>query len=232
MVEVLFPNGISEGDEFRKAHAEATLKHWHQSTNQHTFKCVDSETGEIVGMGLGDTVFRERSEEERRNTGISWLKGKEKEKAEKILTPLWDVRERLWAGRRHICELTSCLFLYTWLFFLANHFLDCHVIAVSPKHQGRKAGAALVQCGIDLGEQPGLPVYFEPSPSTVGLYQKMGSERLKESVIYKAKLLSTESDIEVPISVTGGVRGIQLLARIVHDEEQEFIYNEVSSKHK
>ncbi|KAM3502202.1 hypothetical protein MY11210_009140 [Beauveria gryllotalpidicola] len=62
------------------------------------------------------------------------------------------------------------------------HLSDCHVIAIDPQRQGRKAGALIVQWGIDLGEQAGLPVYFESSLSTVGLYTKMGFEVLQEQI--------------------------------------------------
>lgn len=78
---------------------------------------------------------------------------------------------------------------------------DCHVIGIDPRHQGRKAGALLVQWGLDLGERAGLPVYFESSPSTVGLYKKMGFELLDEKITHKAEVLGTEQDIEVPLMV-------------------------------
>ncbi|KAH8601836.1 hypothetical protein B0O99DRAFT_648448 [Bisporella sp. PMI_857] len=178
MLGVLFPGGISP--EFREAHSKHTLAYWHESTLQHTIKCVDTDTGEIIGMALGDAYLKDRSEEERKNPGITWLEGEEKERAEKILNPLWDVREKLFGGRRYIYV---------------------HVAAVEPKHQGRKAGALIVQWGIDLGESGELPVYFESSPSTVRLYEKMGFERLKESVVHKAEVLGTKENIEVPLMV-------------------------------
>lgn len=80
-------------------------------------------------------------------------------------------------------------------------FPDCHVAAVDPKHQGRKAGALLVQWGLDLGEKTGLPVYFESSPTTAGLYTKLGFELLEDKIVHKAAVLGTEDDIEVPLMV-------------------------------
>lgn len=59
----------------------------------------------------------------------------------------------------------------------------------------------LVQWGMDLGERAGLPVYFESSPSTVGLYTKLGFELLDEKIIHKAEVLGTENDIEVPLMI-------------------------------
>ncbi|RFU78998.1 apoptosis-inducing factor [Trichoderma arundinaceum] len=178
MLEILFPGVID--DDFKKAHAAGTLAYWHTSGSQYTFKCVDTATGDIIGMALGDVYLTERTEEERKNHGVPWLIGEQRERAEKILNPLWEVRERLFGGKRYIY---------------------CHVIGIDPKHQGRKAGALLVQWGIDLGERAGLPVYFESSPSTVGLYKKMGFELLDEKIIHKAEVLGTEEDIEVPLMV-------------------------------
>lgn len=108
MLEILFPGGITE--EFRKGHTEHTLKYWHDSSLQHTIKCVDSETGEIIGMGLHDTHFLERSEEERKNPGITWLDGEYKARAEKILNPLWEAKEKMLGGRRHICQSSLLIF--------------------------------------------------------------------------------------------------------------------------
>lgn len=52
-----------------------------------------------------------------------------------------------------------------------------------------------------MGEQAGLPLYFESSPSTVNLYKKMGFELLPETIVHKAEVLGTETDIEVPLMV-------------------------------
>ena len=74
-------------------------------------------------------------------------------------------------------------------------------MAVDPKHQGRKAGMALLQWGLDLADRTGLPLYLEASPSTAGMYDKAGFERLSETVVHKAELMGTETDIEVPLMV-------------------------------
>lgn len=55
-----------------------------------------------------------------------------------------------------------------------------------------------------------MPVYFESSPSTVGLYRKMGFELLPEKIVHKAEVLGTEQDITVPLmvkmpSIAGGL---------------------------
>lgn len=101
MLDILFPTGITE--EFRKAHTANTLAFWHVSTYQYTMKCIDADTGEIVGMLLADMHLKERSEEERKNFGVPWLEGEQRERAEKVLNPLWNIKERLWGGRPYIC---------------------------------------------------------------------------------------------------------------------------------
>lgn len=102
MLEILFPGGITE--EFRAAHTVNTLAFWNVCSYQYTMKCLDVESGEIVGMMLGDMYVKERTPEERKNFGVPWLEGADRERAEKILTPLWEVKEKLWGGRPYICN--------------------------------------------------------------------------------------------------------------------------------
>lgn len=102
MLNILFPGTID--DDFRKAHAAGTLSYWHVSNCQYTLKVVDTHSGEIIGMGLGDAYLRERTEVERANHGVPWLEGKQRERAEAILNPLWEMREALFGGRRYICK--------------------------------------------------------------------------------------------------------------------------------
>lgn len=104
MLDILFPNAAIDSEDFRRTHVAGTVSYWHTSDVQYTFKCVDTKTGEIVGMGLGDVFLRPRSEAERKNPGITWLEGKERERAERVLNPLWEMRERLFGGRPYICE--------------------------------------------------------------------------------------------------------------------------------
>jgi hypothetical protein len=102
ILDVLFPGGIT--DDFRECHSAVTLSYWHKSELQHTLKCVDTDTGEIVGMALWDVYLQERSEEERKEPAIVWLEGQERERAEKLLSPLWETKEKLWGGRKHVCK--------------------------------------------------------------------------------------------------------------------------------
>jgi hypothetical protein len=104
MVKILFPGTIDE--EFRKAHSAGTLSYWHTSEYQYTLKVVDTATGNIIGMGLGDIYIKERTEAERANHGVPWLQGEQRKRAEGVLNPLWEMREKLFGGRRYICKLS------------------------------------------------------------------------------------------------------------------------------
>ena len=105
LLQILFPGSLVDSEEFRAAHAAGTLDYWHKSSVQYTFKCVDSETGEIVGIALGDVYLQPRSEEERKFEGVPWLQGEQRERAEKVLKPLWEVRENLFGGQPYLCKL-------------------------------------------------------------------------------------------------------------------------------
>ena len=105
IVDILFPQGVDE--EFKKAHAAATLAYWNTSDSQFTFKCIDLDNGEIVGMGLADLVVKPL--EKRENPGVQWLEGEERARAERILNPLWEARDDLVGGTPHICNFNSCL---------------------------------------------------------------------------------------------------------------------------
>lgn len=102
MLKLLFPGGVTS--EFREGHTAGVLNWWHHSTDQYTFKCVDTDSGEIVGMALLDIYLHERTATERKNPGLLWLEGEERERAERVVSPLWDIREKLLAGRRYICK--------------------------------------------------------------------------------------------------------------------------------
>lgn len=104
MLKILFPGGITK--EFRDVHTRETLRFWQTCPFQYTMKCVDTDTGEIVGMALGDILFHERTAEERQRPAIGWLQGEAQERAEKVVGRLWEAHEKVLGGRRHICEQT------------------------------------------------------------------------------------------------------------------------------
>lgn len=78
---------------------------------------------------------------------------------------------------------------------------DCHVIGVDPKQQGRHAGAALIKWGSEQASSANLPIYFESSPSTAKLYERLGCQRIKETIVHSGEVLGTDHDVEVPLMV-------------------------------
>ena len=78
---------------------------------------------------------------------------------------------------------------------------DVHVIAVDPKHQGRGAGAAVCHWGMQLSDSTGLPLYFEASPSTYKLYEKIGYVTLDEEVVHSPEVLGLPTSLRVPLMV-------------------------------
>lgn len=106
MVDILFPSG-TDSPEFRKHHTAGTLDWWHKCGTQYTFKCIDTETGEIIGMALGDFLPLGRTDEERKYQGVPWLEGAQRDRADAVLKPLHEARERLFGGRPHICESST-----------------------------------------------------------------------------------------------------------------------------
>ncbi|KAK4185107.1 hypothetical protein QBC35DRAFT_390209 [Podospora australis] len=184
LLQILFPGSDLSSPEFRDAHEKGTLSWWHSSTTQYTFKCVDSATGEIVGMGLCDVFVKGQTDEERNVPEASWIQGKEdKERAETVLSALWGARERVLGGGRYIYV---------------------HAFAVHPDHQGLGAGSALVQSIVDMGNSLDLPVYLESSPDSERLYARKGFRRIPADiaqVIHDKETLGTEADVEVPLMI-------------------------------
>ncbi|KAL0940676.1 GNAT family protein [Colletotrichum truncatum] len=178
ILDLLFPSGIDDG--FREGHTKHTLSYWHTSGTQYTVKCVDAETGEVVGMALWDVFLKERTPEEYKNPGVTWLEGEQRERAEELINPICDAKAKIWGGRRHVY---------------------CHVVAVKPEHQRRGAGALLTKWGLDMAELAGLPVYLESSEEGFPLYKRLGFEVLDEKIVHRAGLVGTEKDVEVPLMV-------------------------------
>lgn len=54
---------------------------------------------------------------------------------------------------------------------------------------------------MDLSDSLGLPLYFEASPSTYKLYEKMGYETLDDKIVHSAELMGTDAPVEVPLMV-------------------------------
>lgn len=101
--EILFPWDVKDKD-FRKGHTAHTLDYWHHDDLQYTFKCIDTESGEIVGMALWDVHWKHRSQEKRGKPAVDWLNDQQKERAEGLIIPLWEKKEQLLGGQPHVCK--------------------------------------------------------------------------------------------------------------------------------
>ncbi|KAH7384687.1 acyl-CoA N-acyltransferase [Pyrenochaeta sp. MPI-SDFR-AT-0127] len=175
VTRAFFPSATQEDltnpeSEFRKGHTAHIFQYWQESSTQYTLKCVDSETGQIVGMALWDVYL---TPSDWKKGEITWLQGKERERAEALVSPLWNAREKMWLNQK---------------------YLYCHVIAVHPSFQRRGIGELLFRYGIDIAQETGLPIYIESSKEAERLYEKMGSRRLKERPIHRPQDLWLEDD--------------------------------------
>ncbi|CAN9301880.1 unnamed protein product [Alternaria alternata] len=111
---------------------------------------------------------------------IGWLEGKERERAEALVKPLWDTREKLWLNERYIY---------------------CHVMAVHPDYQRKGIGELLFKRGITIAQQTGLPMYIESSKEGVKLYERMGSRKLKEKLVKSNETNDAGENEECPLYV-------------------------------
>lgn len=116
---------------------------------------------------------------------IGWLQGKEKERVEALIGPLWGAREKMWSNER---------------------YLYCHVIAVHPDSQRKGIGELLVDYGKNVASQAKLPIYVESSRDAIRLYEKSGFQWLKDRPVHKSSDLwpgqsEEEEDHEVPLLV-------------------------------
>ncbi|KAF4776594.1 acetyltransferase [Colletotrichum scovillei] len=178
ILDILFPTGIDEA--FREGHTKHTVEYWHKTSTQYTIKCVNVETGEVVGMALWDAFLKERTPEEYRSPGAVWLQGEQRARADELINPLSAAKEKLWAGRKYVY---------------------CHIIAVKPEHQRKGVGALLTKWGLDMAELAGLPVYLESSEEGFGLYKRLGFEVLQDKIVHRGGLVGKDKDVEVPLMV-------------------------------
>lgn len=110
VLDLIYPGTDVDDEAFRKVHAEGTLEYWKGLAMEHTFKCVDVETGRIAGMATWQVYWRERTPEERVKPWIGWLEGAQRERAEAFLGQLWEGREKWIGEKRHICELSPLVY--------------------------------------------------------------------------------------------------------------------------
>ncbi|OTB08662.1 hypothetical protein M426DRAFT_316675 [Hypoxylon sp. CI-4A] len=175
--DLLYPRGVD-----RKAHTEGTKEWWAHDKIGYTVKCLDTDTGKIVGMAGWDIFWRPGEDNGwERPAGIPWLEGKEKEKCEGVLNPMWDMRDKLF-GKRH-------------------QYIYLSVIAVDPEYQRRGIGRLLMLWGVDIAEKLQIPIYTEASESGYRLYENVGFERLTHVSLVHKEEVTGRPDTEVPLVV-------------------------------
>lgn len=103
VTQILFP-WDTHNKEFRDGHTQHTLDYWHKDSLQYTYKCLDTDTGKIVGMSLWDFHWKARSEEERKLPTVDWLQGDQQKRAQNFIRAFWQRKENLIAGREHACK--------------------------------------------------------------------------------------------------------------------------------
>lgn len=192
ITRILFPWDVNS-EEFRSGHTAHTLDYWHKDNIQYTCKCIDTDTDEIVGMGLWDVHWKER-EAKAVKPAVDWLEGAQKQRAEDLIIPLWEAKEELLGPSKHVCEYSGVSQVSSLLMCA-----DCHVIAVNPKYQGKGIGTMLTKWGVDVAEQLNVPVYLEATDKSVGVYRRLGFRLLEKTVRIKAELMDTEKDAEAPL---------------------------------
>ncbi|GAB1213998.1 hypothetical protein ATERTT37_003154 [Aspergillus terreus] len=180
ILDLIYPGTNLDDEAFRKLHADGTLEYWKGLTMEYTFKCVDTETGKIVGMATWQVYWRERTAEERVKPWIGWLEGQQRERAETFLGQLWEKREKYIGEKRHVY---------------------CHTVAVHPDYQGRGVGKKLMQWGLDIAEQLKVPIYLESTHEGRSLYERLGFATLQEGVVFKPGVTQLKEDIEAPLMV-------------------------------
>ncbi|PGH19364.1 hypothetical protein AJ80_04004 [Polytolypa hystricis UAMH7299] len=178
ILSILFPNQDVTSPSFRTAHSAHTAQYWQTLTVQHTLKCVDTVTGQIVGMATWDVYWREKTDEERKVPKAEWLEGKDRERAEEFLTGFWEAREKVLAGSKHVY---------------------CMVLATHPDHRRRGIGKLLMEWGTDIAERLNLPVYLEATYSGLPLYEKLGFQTLNEGVMLRKEITGWNEDVEAPL---------------------------------
>ncbi|KAI0539385.1 acyl-CoA N-acyltransferase [Xylaria digitata] len=156
----------------RKVHTEVTKQLWNNNTNGYPIKCMDSDTGDIKPDGK-DVWPNPR--------GAAWLDGKHRETADAILVPIWNTHEKLFGKRRHV-------------------YLPA--IAVHPDHQRQGVGRLLMQWGVSVAENFGLPIYLESTGLGYPLYEAMRFNKLTHAqIIHKAEVTGGSEDTEIPLMV-------------------------------
>jgi hypothetical protein len=104
ILDLLYPGSDVNDEAFRKVHAEGTLGYWQGLSMEHTFQCIDTDTGRVAGMATWQVYWRERTDAERIKPWIGWLEDDQRKRAEGFLEQLWEKREKYIGPKKHVCK--------------------------------------------------------------------------------------------------------------------------------
>lgn len=110
ILDILYPHGID-----REAHTNAMKEWWSHDPDTYNIKCVDSNTGEIIGMAVWEVRWK-LDATWTKPSGTPWLEGEHRTRAEAVLKPLWDMREKLFGKKAHVCKC--------WDYWMRRHKAD------------------------------------------------------------------------------------------------------------
>ena len=105
-----YHHALYPGDEYspavRAEAGERTITEWRDDPFIHFIKCVDRQSGVILGYARWSLFDKERSREQWANRPpIDWCTGRQKKIAESFLYASLAMREKTWEGRPHCCKL-------------------------------------------------------------------------------------------------------------------------------
>lgn len=143
-----------------KDQLEPLLGNQNEVQDVRYYKAIDTATGEIIGVAKWN-IFFEQTEEQ--VEGLLHQPKPSEKGYDSVIKPILDY---FYGNRRK--------------FMHPRPFVCLNAIGTHPEHQGRGAGKRLVQWGVQLADQLGLPMYLEASKEGWPLYQKFGFEVLVE----------------------------------------------------
>ncbi|KAK2768735.1 hypothetical protein FQN54_000591 [Arachnomyces sp. PD_36] len=149
---LMYPNKVTP------ASLEASfqrMKLHHKDPSTHFVKAVDTETGEITGVARWNVYLSGRPQEELDAPTVQIPKSPDANA--ELIGEVIDVLEKTrkeTMGRRPHCSL--------------------NLLAVSPKHQRRGAGAVLVKYGTDIADKENIEAYLESTQDGYSLYKRTG----------------------------------------------------------
>ena len=152
------PEGIQAATQ---RHSRAVREHLEETGRPCAVKCVETTSGSnIIAACAYWMIFdKPQSPDNARKTNYlftaEWLDEDQKEKAKSAFKPMLDMHFKWTKGRGHG---------------------DLLYMATDPAWRRKGAATAVVQWGVDLCKELGIPAYLEASPAGRPVYERLGFE--------------------------------------------------------